>query len=354
MRFFKMPKNKAKNSDRIGDPLSESDSLLSKKEMEGVRVFATTVIRGSSNREMTGFLFELDWNNGRIERKVPIPLDTKHPFWNARGGNRGGRGVFVYDGKLYVATSMSILIYDTDLMQIGEICHPFLAGIHEIFVSSDGIWVTSTVHDGVVKLDFLSNVTDSWWGSESRLLQEELGYSGRTLRLKLDFPRDSFFQEYERYCAEERLHVNAVWQKEEDVFVLSCRKKAVVQIRPGPERIIFQDEELASPHNCIVTEKGLAVINDTQNQRIRIYDLSSGKMSRTVPTVIYDQMRSEQFANAGWQRGLARVRDSVYLVGTSPATIYEADISTGKVGRVWPIDDDVRHCIHGLCVAEGF
>lgn len=322
--------------------------------LKDLRIFTTTVIRGSKNRELTGFLFELDWQGNRIKERIPIPLDTGHPFWNARGGNRGGRGVFIHNGTLYIATAMSVLMFDSKLKKIGELTHPYLAGLHEIYVDSEGIWLTSTVHDLVVKLNFSGNIIDEWWGSESKILQQKFGFSSRKLNLSLDFAEEAFTLEYERYCEKERLHANTVWPHNEEVYVLACRRKAFIRIRPDPERIVLQDKQLGAPHNGIVTPDGRIIINDTQNQCIRTYDLLSGKRLMTMSTAIYRSKNSKQFAKAGWQRGLAHVKDSVFLVGTSPATIFEVDIDRLTIGQICKIDTHVSHCVHGLAVIKDF
>lgn len=331
-----------------------SEPLLPRETAAGIRVFATTVIRGSENHELTGYLLELDWVKNQVKTRIPIPVDTSHPLWNPRGGNRGGRGVAVQHGTLYVATAMSVLLYDRNLTQIGEISHPYLGGLHEISVDHEGIWLTSTIHDLVIKIDFQGNVIDEWWGSESTSLQHALGYSGRDLNLKLDFPPETFVPEYEKYCDEERLHVNTVYARGENVYVLSCSKKAFIQIRPGSDRVIVYDGKLGSPHNGILTPDGRVIINDTRNQCIRTYEFSSGKRLATLFTVLSDDERSVQFAKAGWQRGLAYVEGSIFLVGTSPASVFEVDIDRGSIGQVCVIDSDVTHCIHGLTIARDF
>ena len=328
--------------------------LIPDDELPGLRVFATTVIRGSENPELTGFLLEIDWRANQVVRRVPIPLDTHHPFWNARGGNRGGRGVFAFQGILYVATAMSVLLFDRELRQIGELTHPSLAGLHEIYVDASGIWLTATVHDLIVKLDFDGRVLDEWWGSESELLQDILGFSGRELNLQLDFPKETFSDAYEGYCAEERLHANTVWVQDDQVYVLACRKLALVRIRPEPEQIILVDERLKSPHNGILTPDGRVILNDTQHQAIRIYERQTGRPLRTIHTALGQRRRSRQFATAGWQRGLAHVSGPIYLVGSSPASVFEVDIERGLIGQVCAIERDVRHCIHGLTVTKDF
>ncbi|NVN97643.1 hypothetical protein HXX01_05490, partial [Candidatus Nomurabacteria bacterium] len=270
-----------------------------------MRVFLSTVIRGDTNPEATGFLLEVDWAAKKVINKLSIPIDSSNPFWNARGGNRGGRGISLHNGVLYVGTATSILKYDTNLNLIGSLDHPLLAGLHEMYAEEDGIWVTSTVHDLVMKISFDGEVLDQWWGSESIALQQQLGYSGRSLNLGMDFSNDNFVNGYEQYCNDERLHLNTVWVNKGQVYVLACRKNAFIRIRPLPEKLIIKDDLLHSPHNGIITPDGEVLINNTSKQVLHVYDLSTGKLIRNIPTRIFHEDHSEQFAKAGWQRGLA-------------------------------------------------
>ncbi|MGB2963486.1 MAG: hypothetical protein WBB69_05820 [Anaerolineales bacterium] len=327
-------------------------SLLKSEVEKRIRVFASSVIRGSQDQDLTGYLYEVDWLEEKAVKKIPIPIDTKHPFWNARGGNRGGRGLFLKGDKLYIATAMSILVFDKQLNQLAEISHPYLADIHEIFIVEDGIWVTSTVHDMVVKIDFNGALLKEWRGDQSAILQKKFGYHERNLNLSLDFSRNSFEDDFENYKKDEIFHINSVWVEGEDVYILSCWKNAFIRIFPKPEEIITIDNSLHHPHNGILSPAGTIIINDTKHQYLREYDLKSGKRLKTLSTPVFQQniRGSSQFSRPGWQRGLVHVVDTIYLVGTSPATIFEVDIDRGLIGKILYLENNVSHSIHGLGV----
>jgi hypothetical protein len=251
-----------------------------------------------------------------------------------------------------VATAASILKYDLDLNLIGEISHPHIAGLHEIHVDDHGIWVTSTAHDLVMQLDPDGEVLFEWWGSECQPLQHSLGYTGRNLNPTLDFPSDGYEEHYEKYCGEERLHINTVAVTSSAVYVLANRQKSLIRIRPEPAEVIVRDPLLASPHNGVTITGNRFLINDTGNQLLRLYD-DSGRRIRSLSTKMHHgKTRSKQFALPGWQRGLAHVTDSRFLVGTSPASIFEVDIEKEVIGQICVVDEDVNHCIHGLTVVH--
>ena len=83
----------------------KNESIIPSERLEGLRVFATTVIRNSKTHELSGQLIEIDWLTNKVIQRLPIPLDSSSPLWNSRGGNRGGRGIFLHDETLYVATA---------------------------------------------------------------------------------------------------------------------------------------------------------------------------------------------------------------------------------------------------------
>jgi len=330
--------------DLIVRPSYQPDLLVNGE----VKAYLSTIIRATQDKSLTGYFVGIDWKEKRIESKIPIPIKGQSPFWNARGGNRGGRGVQVWDDVIYVATEAGIRKYDLGYNSLGELNNSSFGGLHEIYVDGTGIWVTSTIHDLVLKVDFEGNTLDEWWGHESPLLQRRFGFASRAINLGLDFGLDDFQTQYDEYCAEERLHVNTVMAQDGKVYAYCPRINALVKIRPLPEEIVIHDDSLGGGHNGIITEDNKMIVNDTRRQAIRVYDVATGRLTKVLDTQIRRVRRSEQFIIPGWQRGLAHVRDGIYLVGTSPATVFEVDIENDLIGHVFEVDSDVAHCVHGL------
>lgn len=311
-------------------------------------VFVSTVIRNTNNKKLTGLLYKIDWEKSQIINSIAIPVEQEQPLWNERGGNRGGRGVYAHNGKLYLATATSILVYDYDLNKIGEVRNELFAGLHEIVCSRDGMWVTSTIHDLLLKTDYSGKVLFEWWGSESSVLQKEFNYKSRELNVCLAF-KNNFTKSYEKYIGEERLHLNAVAEYKNAIYILASRKNAVIRIYPEPEKIIIKDSSLGAPHNCLLTETGQVLINDTRNQLLKIYNSTNGEMNKSINTKLSPHVnRSEQFNTGGWQRGLAQLSENEYLIGTSPAAIFLVNTLNDSIGKTISLDTDINHCVHGL------
>jgi hypothetical protein len=311
-------------------------------------VLASTVIRNTTDKSLTGFLYKLNWDSKVIESQIPIPLHSSNPLWNERGGNRGGRGIFVKNGKIYMATATTILVLDSKLRIIDEIKQELFAGLHEIECEEDGILVTSTIHDLILKVDYQGNILFEWWGSESEIIQEKLQFESRNYHLGWDNMTE-FVQNYDKYVAMERMHLNAVTRFKNQIYVLASRRNALLKIHPLPEKVVIHDKTLSAPHNILITTYGEILINDTRNQCIRIYDLNDGSLLKTIKTEMYTiPIKSDQFDSPGWQRGMSFADENKIIVGTSPATIFMVDLKTFQIEDSFVIDTDPRHCIHGL------
>jgi len=312
-------------------------------------VYLSTVLRKSKDKRATGYLYKLLWPKGTVVREIPIPALTRTvDFWNSRGGNRGGRGIAIHNDHLYVATAINIIQYDKSFRFVKEISNPKFCGLHELFIEDDGIWVTSTIHDLIIKVDFDGNTLFEWLGSESKLLQKTFKFGGRKLNLELDFPEEEYAKRYGKYVKGERLHLNTVQVFDGKVYAFSCSKRALIKIHPKPERIVMRDSSLVAPHNCFFIGKNRIIANNTRMQTINLYD-KKGKRVKTIHTRVHtNKGRSFQFAKEGWQRGLTHMNGKKYLIGTSPVTVFQVDISKGIIERVVPLSDDVRHCVHGL------
>ena len=59
----------------------------------------------------------------------------------------------------------------------------------------------------------------------------------------------------------------------------------------------------------------------------------------------------DDIATNNWNRGLARHEDFLF-VGSSPARIIMFNMNDGKIEKTIQLEEDIRHCIHGLEILE--
>jgi hypothetical protein len=287
------------------------------------RIFLTTVKRGEK-KSITGFLYEIDWRQGKAKKIIPIPEPTiKDGFWNPRGGNRGGRGVKVFKNVLYVATATTIRKYDSKLNYIGTIQNDRFKGLHDILVDASGIIASATSYDLIIKVDF----------------------SGRTMW-------ERRFNTKKRLA--DSLHLNSLWKFGKDLHFLSNKARGVFKVVGKNKKSVVVDRKLQTPHDIVRISPSEIMINNTPNQKLHIYNFKTGKFVRSIDTRIHNTRKSKHFSSAGWQRGLAHFFGNHYLVGTSPLTIFAVNVKTSKVGKIIRLDRNVAHCSYSICVTNKF
>src|SRR5438105_11528205 len=105
-------------------------------------VYFSPVIR-SAPLDSGGELVRLDWERKKVLAKVAvIPTDPVIRDPNPRGGTRGGRGILVEDGQVYVASYHTLHVFDRDLQPVRCISNPFFAGLHELCWDNGSIWAS--------------------------------------------------------------------------------------------------------------------------------------------------------------------------------------------------------------------
>lgn len=316
-----------------------------------VRVYLSAIDRASCNAAETGFVYLIDWRAGNVQtvKKIATKDASLYKFWNPRGGNRGARGLAFFDNKLYVATATSIKVYDEWLNLLDEIRHPYLAGLHSIHVGKMGILVAVTVHDMVMRIDFSGKEQFIWRGSESRKLQEALGFDARPDIRSID-------DIDEEYLRSNRLHLSGLVVKNEYIYALSGKLGVLIKLnpdKPDSEKLAIAryQSHLNHPHDVYVSANNTFLINNTKQQEIQEYN-SNGYLLRTIKTPVYPVSQVSMFATPGWQRGLAWLGGSTYLVGTSPLTIFSVNIESGKIIDVLKLSESLTLASYGICVVQ--
>jgi hypothetical protein len=329
--------------------------------MAVMRVFVSTVVRGAPV-EAGGELISIDWQKKKVLKRVPIfPTNPTIPDPNARGGARGGRGIALLPNELFVACYHSLLGFDYDLNPTRRITNHQFAGLHEIKLVSDGIWVSSTPLGAAVKVDFNGNLQQAWWAHEDPVVQQRF----KPPPLFVDKQQDNRLSYTENFS---KLHLNNVEVHDGHVYVSLNNHGAVLRLYPT--EIVAHDPALKGCHNGLVTDEDEILLNDSHGHTVIVFDLHSGHVKRRIDLASFPEvarlMRSGRFKNVPWQvrarnfiarkrmarplftRGMCRLDGSRLLVGVSPATVLELDYKQGRLLDLCQLSDSPNECVHGL------
>ncbi len=97
---------------------------------------------------------------------------------NPRGGLRGARGVTTDGARLVIANTERLLVFDQYWKLVGDITHPLMGGVHDILAEVDGIWITCTNADLLLKLDRTGKMVADWEWRVDRSLVAGFGFRG--------------------------------------------------------------------------------------------------------------------------------------------------------------------------------
>lgn len=331
-----------------------------------------TVVRAAPI-ERGGELVVLDWDEKNVEAKIPIrprnPTIEEDP--NPRGNGRGCRGIRWRDGQLVVATYHTLELYDETLTQTGALNDGLMVGLHEIEdTERNTVWVTSTAIDAALEYDLSDGaLRQEFWPRERASLQDALGLEPLNIDKEVD--NRLRFLDPSATDDESHLHLNAIDEEGGTVYALFNSYGTVVDLTRGD--VVLRDEGLQGAHNLIVTDEGLAIVNDTWGQAVRFYDLDRGSLQRSIDLTRYRWVRQlirwdipaywakevaqwmglidDSVAKPLFVRGLVRRGDSLF-VGVSPAAILQIDWTSGELVDAYRYSSDVHVCIHGLDMME--
>ena len=252
--------------------------------LRSVRAVVTSNVRFAAPPQPSGFLRVVDLETGEVLLTTPMAesLFRAHDP-NPRGGQRGGRGLSVHDGRLVVANAERIFVLDTSWRLVDELSHPLTADIHDVLAEERGIWVTSTACDALVLLGWDGTLKDVWTYRDHRRLARQLGVPRPRLER---FQRDFDYRD-PRYRVDgfNSVHLNSVARDGDDLLVMlgrieglteetwANRSSVVVRISStGKGTALWRRDGLVVPNHNVARDGDLILLNDTNGHRLVAYD----------------------------------------------------------------------------------
>jgi hypothetical protein len=326
-----------------------------------MRVFLSTVVRGAP-MQRAGELIALDWNKKKVLKRVPVyPSEPSVDDPNTRGGGRGGRGIALLPQELFVASYHTLLGFDYELNPTRRISHGNFAGLHELKVDGDGIWVSSTALGCVLKLDLTGKVNAEWWAHEDPVVQKHFAPEP----LRVDKGRDNRLAYLTDFS---RLHLNNVEVHNGRVYVCFNHHGAVLRL--FPTEIIAHDPALKGCHNGVITPDAELLLNDSHHHSLVVWDLKSGHVKKRINLAGFPEVAAlaaarrlkdvparvrlrnfllrKRMSRPLFTRGMCLLDDARVLLGVSPATVLELDFKKGRLLGYCQLSGSANECVHGL------
>jgi hypothetical protein len=274
---------------------------------------------------------------------------------NPRGGMRGGRGIAVRDGEIFVANFDTVYRYDRSGGFTPFVSHPSCSDIHEIAFKGDLLLVTSTRNDLLLAFDEDANLARhynarAWSGVRERLGWEEPNrfevksiYSGR-----IDF-RDPTSHD-KASC--DTAHVNSVCVCPDGEALVTMGlvvtnpeanegKAAVVRLRDGasPEVIYVQKDTTVAIHNLLIQPDGTLLFLDTGGGALVRLNRDTGALLSRSPFP------------SRYLRGLHRFNDGRLAIGDQNSILLYDPAVPSPCSRIL-ISANPRESVHSIATIK--
>ena len=302
-----------------------------------MKIICTTVVRAAEHGSNHGGLYVINVEDESVLHYAPY--DEYFVNDNERGGERGLRGICVLDDRIIVASATSLIELDKETFEVVRKLEDreVFRSIHEICFFAGSIWVTSTAIDCIVRVDLDFNVVGLY-----QIIGESMSdYKMLTGKHLTDISK---VQENDNF------HINSISSfSGRLVFgglithLYDFDTMNVVEAMP-----IIQNAK-SFQHN-FYEYNDMQIVNLTGWQKLGFIKHSICK-TVDVPRSKAVKYYADDIAENNWNRGLAR-EDNLVFVGSSPARVLMFDMGTEKFEKTIGLEDDMRHCIHGLEILE--
>jgi hypothetical protein len=352
----------------------------------GTRIAVTSIVRRAGGSEVSGFLRVVDLARRRVLLEAPVPESARRADDpNPRGGARGARGVSVHGERLVVANFDRAFVIDPSWRVVDELTHPWTGAIHDVLAEEDGVWVTCSSCDLLMKLGWDGAPLRHWTVRNDRRLARRLGlrhlpafdpevdyrdpvamYAGvyNTVHLnaatrgragllvslgRIDPPRRVWRRRATaalarlagRFGVERRARGAAAGAEATPVPRVAGSSFALLAVREGETEVLFEESGVAVPNHNVIESGDALVYNDSNRGR-----LVAVRPGESAPHRGVDIPGSPSFA-----RGLAQLDEDIFLVGSqAPAAVHTVDLAAGRVTSSLELDGEATETVYAIAV----
>ncbi|MGD2090358.1 MAG: hypothetical protein PVH61_29545 [Candidatus Aminicenantes bacterium] len=304
------------------------------------KVICSSVIRSAHKGESHGGVYIVDLETEQFEQVVD--WNDQSINWEGRGLDRGLRGIDFYDGKLYMAASDEIFVYDKNFKIIESYKNNYLKHCHEIFIGDNRLFISSTGFDSILVFDMAAKSF----------------IKGYCLRRNVSNNKNKLsFESFDPNAKDgplpgDTIHLNNVFYDKGKMFFASIKEQNLFYIKTNNDKLCTYAKIPPHTHNARPYGNGV-LINDTANNQVAYLSLD-GQIIESFPILLYPEKKlkmnnlPEDHARQAFGRGLCVTDDDLIIGGSSPATISVYRLGHAKVLKTINITMDIRNSIHGL------
>ena len=339
----------------------------------------STVVRDAPLSQH-GFVYIVDCEEKEVVRRFQPPLPRLREL-GPRGGSRGYRGITFLGDLCYIANHDSLFAYDTHWELVDSISHPLFTGIHEIESDGEGIWVTSTGTDAVLKVSQSGEIMEQHFlGELPSDVRAMLGIQAR----RVDHGADH--RNAQPDTSTHVAHPNGLSIVEGRPYVTLYRPGAVIALNPF--ELIWRDDSSYGVHSGRLLEGGVllymassfrsefrgggGVDLESGRETLQVNVLGDGRYKRSWRSRIQGLLHHPMFGSVptvfilkhappvlrgflpssrpGWSRGIAVIDEDDILGGSSSATIFLINTRKSCIEGQLQLGDSIQHSVFSIAI----
>jgi hypothetical protein len=331
------------------------------------KILCTTVIRSVKQGESHGGIYVVDLNNEEV--KQVFDYNTSDIDFYGRGGSRGLRGIAFDTNKVYIAGSEELFVFDSQMKLIETFKNRYLELCHEIYLSENNLYLTSTNFDSILVFDTNSRkFIKGYHFTQKNYLKTRLyrilnKALNKTIQIRpFQINEELGFTEFNPDSGNgpersNKFHINNVTVIDHKLFL------AGVKLLTLQEFDFAKVTKIANipggTHNAMPYMQEFVIMNNTRKNEIVVKYISGKNLKRwDVKLFPHDELLNanipDDHARQGFARGLA-IFENYIIAGSSPANISVYDINEKGVIKTINFSKDIRITIHGLeVIPSGF
>jgi hypothetical protein len=303
-----------------------------------MRIIVSSVVRATHKGEAHGGIYIVDFED-KIFEEV-IRWDDQMINWAGRGGERGLRGIEIYNNKIYLANHNALFAYDKNFNRLGIYPNRYLHQCHEICQHNDLIWLTSTGWESIIAFD--PKREDYVKGYRIEIDNRKNPKIWKTI--EFDPNKDVEFKGRDSY------HINNIVSIGGDLFMSGADVPILFRL----ENNRFE-KYMGIPiitHNPMPYKDGVLLNYTREHCTVHIDKKNFIKRRFKIPQfknedILHVVNYNETTARQGFTRGLA-VKDNYIVVGSSPAHVALFHYDSCEPLSTIIISKDIRNAVHGL------
>ncbi len=312
--------------------------------MKFPNLIASSVIRSSCKGNSHGGIYLIDLNNETY--KQVLDWNDGSISWEGRGGDRGLKGIVLYDDKIYIAASNEIFIFDKEFNILKSFRNQYLRHCHETYVSGNILYLTSTHFNSILEFDLI----------------KEKFIKGYLIRYSLPLPmflsrrlplfKMSIFDPNLANGPEggDVFHINNVHVKDNTIYLSGTKLGFMLMIKDGKLKIYSKIPFVS--HNAQPFQNGI-IMNSTAEEAVSFFDLKgnllkSFPVKRYDPSVLTHTELPDETACQAFGRGYCNLGNGYIAAGSSPANVSIYDFNNERIVKNITLTMDIRNAIHGL------